>query len=125
MTAVEIIGAAFGVLGTLLLAFNGRRAGWGFIAYLASNAAWIVFAVQHSHLGLLVQQIAFTAASVIGVCKWFKPQQWFCQHRFDLADLSKRDAEGLVHCPCYKCGKELSAEYGLGLPGCFDRNTTS
>jgi len=52
--ALELTGAAFGVLGTVLLALNGRRAGWGFVAYLASNAAWIGFAWIHGRLGEVV-----------------------------------------------------------------------
>lgn len=50
-------------------------------------------------------------------------KQWLCDHRYDLADLSKRDARGMVECTCYKCGKVDCAEYGLALPGIFDRNS--
>jgi hypothetical protein len=66
----ELTGAAFGVLGTVLLALNGPRAGWGFVAYLASNAAWIGFAWIHGHWGLFAQQVAFTASSLLGVWVW-------------------------------------------------------
>jgi hypothetical protein len=48
-----------------------------------------------------------------------------CEHRYDLADLSKRDERGIVHCQCYKCGAVHFAEYGLALPGIFDRNSTA
>ena len=44
--------------------------GWGFVAYLASNAGWILFAWIHAHWGLLAQQIAFTASSLLGVYLW-------------------------------------------------------
>lgn len=72
--ALELVAAAFGVLGTVLLALNGPRAGWGFVAYLASNAGWILFAWIHAHWGLLAQQIAFTASSLLGVYLWlWKP----------------------------------------------------
>lgn len=78
MTALqltELTAAAFGVIGTVLLALNGRRAGWGFVAYLASNAGWIAFAWAHSHWGLLAQQVAFTASSLLGVWVWLiKPR---------------------------------------------------
>lgn len=74
--ALELTGAGFGVLGTVLLALNGRRAGWGFLAYLASNAAWIGFAWIHGHWGLLAQQVAFTASSLLGVWVWLiRPTQ--------------------------------------------------
>lgn len=72
--AIELVAAAFGVLGTVLLALNGKRAGWGFIAYLVSNAGWILFAWMHAHWGMLAQQVAFTASSLLGAYVWlWKP----------------------------------------------------
>lgn len=38
---IEWTAALFGMLGAVLLALKGQRAGWGFVAYLASNAGWI------------------------------------------------------------------------------------
>ncbi len=77
---IELAAAAFGVLGTVLLALNGPRAGWGFVAYLVSNAGWIAFAWMHAHWGLLAQQIAFTASSLLGAYVWLwrprKPAVW-------------------------------------------------
>jgi hypothetical protein len=52
-------------------------------------------------------------------------KQWLCSHRYDLADLSKRDAAGLVRCRCYKCGAVHVADCGLHLPGAFDRNSNA
>jgi uncharacterized membrane protein YphA (DoxX/SURF4 family) len=70
MTFIEISAAVFGVLGCLLLAIKTRHAGWGFVAFLASNAGWIWFAWSHSHWPLLVQQIAFTGTSLLGIWTW-------------------------------------------------------
>lgn len=67
---IELTAAAFGVLGTVLLALNGPRAGWGFVAFLASNAGWIAFAWIHAHWALLAQQLAFTVSSLLGVWVW-------------------------------------------------------
>jgi nicotinamide riboside transporter PnuC len=73
---IELTAAAFGVLGTLLLALNGKRAGWGFVAYLVSNAGWILFAWIHAHWALLVQQLFFTATSGLGIYVWlWKPRR--------------------------------------------------
>ena len=73
---IEISAAMMGVLGTLLLAGRSRRAGWGFVAYLVSNAGWIAFAWIHGHWGLLAQQVAFTASSLVGVWVWLvKPRR--------------------------------------------------
>lgn len=49
-------------------------------------------------------------------------KQWLCSHRYDLTDLTRRDAAGLVRCRCYKCGAVHAADCGLHLPGVFDRN---
>lgn len=67
---IELTAAAFGVLGTVLLALNGPRAGWGFVAFLASNAGWIAFAWIHAHWGMLAQQLAFTVSALLGVWVW-------------------------------------------------------
>lgn len=68
--AIEIIAAAFGVMGTVLLALNGPRAGWGFVAYLASNAGWLAFAWIQGHWGLFAQNLAFLASSFLGIWIW-------------------------------------------------------
>lgn len=67
---VEYTAAAFGIAGTLMLAFNNQWSGWGFVAYLVSNACWIAFAIKHRHPGLLVQNIAFVACGLFGAYKW-------------------------------------------------------
>jgi hypothetical protein len=54
-----------------------------------------------------------------------KIKQWLCSHRFDLAHMQTRDEHGIVRCRCYKCGGMFAAEYGLALPGVFDRNSSS
>lgn len=72
---IELTAAAFGVAGTILLALNGPRAGWGFVAYLVSNAGWIAFAWIHGHQAMLAQQIVFAATSLLGVWVWLvKPR---------------------------------------------------
>lgn len=67
---VEIVAAMCGLLGTLLLATRGRRAGWGFVAFLASNAGWLVFSATHGHWFMFWQQIGFSISSLIGIGTW-------------------------------------------------------
>lgn len=87
MTPLELTAGAFGILGTLILALNGRHAGWGFVAFLASNAGWIVFAVNHNHLGLLTQNIVFTATSALGVWIWLvRPHLHMPEHGPEAGD---------------------------------------
>lgn len=75
---LEVAAAICGVAGTVLLARKGPRAGWGFVAFLASNVGWIAFAWIQAHWALLVQQLAFTVTSVWGI--W----NWLVQPLFDL-----------------------------------------
>ena len=64
-------GASFaGVAGTLLLATRTRLAGFGFVAFLASNAGWLWFAREHGHAWMFWQQMAFTIGSLVGVWVW-------------------------------------------------------
>lgn len=70
MTFTELFAAATGLIGTLLLACNGRFAGFGFVAFLGSNAGWLAFAWSHGHWPMFVQQIGFTASSLIGIYVW-------------------------------------------------------
>lgn len=72
---IELLGAAMGLLGTLLLAGKGKRAGWGFVAFLASNVAWMVFASTYGHWGLFAQHAAFMLTSVWGIWRWLV-QPW-------------------------------------------------
>ena len=67
---IEISAALLGVLGTLLLAGRSRLAGWGFVAYLLSNAGWLVFSWDMALWSLFAQQLAITGCSLYGVWTW-------------------------------------------------------
>lgn len=70
-TIVGYSGAFLGLLGTLLLAFKGSRwAGFGFIAYLASNLGWIWYAFALDLTPLLLQHVAFACTSALGIWIW-------------------------------------------------------
>ena len=66
----EVIGAALGSLGALLLAAKGRWSGFGFIAFLASNVAWLAFSRDAGHWFFFAQQVVFTLTSLIGIWRW-------------------------------------------------------
>jgi hypothetical protein len=67
---LEIVAAVFGVLGTVVLALNGPRAGMGFIAYLVSNACWLTSSWVQGQWPFFAQQIVFMACSALGVWIW-------------------------------------------------------
>ena len=68
--SIEAVAALCGLLGALLLASRGDHAAWGWAAFLASNAGWIAFGWIRGHWFLLLQQIGFTATSLLGIWKW-------------------------------------------------------
>lgn len=57
-------------LSTVLLAGRTRFAGWGFVAYFASNVGWLVFSWDRALWALFFQQALFTACSLYGVWNW-------------------------------------------------------
>jgi hypothetical protein len=59
--------ALLGITGAAWLALHAPWPAIGWLCFLASNVAWIVFARIHGHRALGVQQIAFLATSIIGV----------------------------------------------------------
>jgi len=67
---IEWVGAITGLAGALLLSLNINASGYGFILFLLSNIAWIIFSLRRRTYGLLVQQLGFTATSIIGVLRW-------------------------------------------------------
>jgi hypothetical protein len=102
---LEIVGAAGGVLGTMLLALNGRFAGWGFVAFLVSNVGWIAFAASHGHQFLLAQQACFLITSVLGIWIWLlKPRAHLVRRLW--WQLRKRPADPGW---CVGCGAGLTA----------------
>lgn len=67
---VGLFSAACALLGSLLLALKGRRAGWGWLLFACSNAGWIVFANGYGHWFFLLQQIGFSITSAIGIWRY-------------------------------------------------------
>ena len=78
--ALETIGCVTGLAGSALLALRTRYSGYGFVAFLASNLAWMGYGVQTNAWGLVTMQAGFTVTTVLGLWRW-RP--------FDLALFSK------------------------------------
>lgn len=68
--ALECVAAVAGLSGAFLLASATPMAAWGWLAFLASNGAWIAFAVRRRLRWLLLQQIGFTGTSILGIYNW-------------------------------------------------------
>lgn len=67
---LEWTGAALGLAGAGLLALNLRVSGYGWLFFLASNAAWIAYGLKMSAYGLVAMQAGFTATSLLGAYRW-------------------------------------------------------
>ena len=70
MQQLEMLSAALGLLGAILLATRSRFAGWAFVAWLISNIGWIAFGAGNRHWFFIVQQAGFTATSLLGIWQW-------------------------------------------------------
>lgn len=68
---VEWTGAGFGVGGAAVLALNLSISPAGFVGFLISNIFWIVWSRAVRAEGLLFQQLAFTATSILGIYRGF------------------------------------------------------
>lgn len=67
---IEWTGCILGLCGAALLATNSRYSAWGWVLFILSNAAWIAYGVLTHANGLVVQQLGFTATSLMGIWKW-------------------------------------------------------
>ena len=75
LSLLEWIGAIGGAAGALLLAFNNRWSGYGFVLFLVSNAAWMTYGVKTNTLGMVTMQIVCTGTSLLGIWRWLvKPR---------------------------------------------------
>lgn len=81
---LELFSSLCALLGSLLLALKGRRAGWGWVLFAFSNAGWFVFANGYGHWFFLLQQIGFSITSAIGIWKYLvkRPQDTILMWRF-------------------------------------------
>lgn len=67
---LQWLGCATGAAGSLLLALNTRQSGWGFVLFLLSNAFWAVYGIETHALGMITNQMFFTATSALGIYRW-------------------------------------------------------
>jgi hypothetical protein len=70
IVAVGWVGSIFGLIGSLLLALNTSYSGYGFLAYLGSNFAWLYHGVKTRTWALVVMQVGFTLTSLVGLRNW-------------------------------------------------------
>jgi hypothetical protein len=70
MLALQICAAAFALLGTWLIRKPGRWMPFGFVAWLVSNPAAMVFMALNGHWWFFAQHLVFFALAVESVWNW-------------------------------------------------------
>lgn len=73
VTTAETWGAGLGIAGALLLALSLPQSRWGWVLFLGSNVAWLVFSGAFGHRKLFLQTTVFTATSLLGIANNFFP----------------------------------------------------
>ena len=63
----EWSGSTLSILGALLLATHTKASRYGWLAFLAANIVLLAYFANSGLYGLVVQQIAFTGTSVLGI----------------------------------------------------------
>ena len=66
----EWMGSCLGLAGAGLLSLNVKASRFGWLLFLLSNMAWIVYGIRTEAQGLVVMQIGFTFTSLVGVYRW-------------------------------------------------------
>jgi len=69
----ETWGASLGIAGALLLALALPQSRWGWVLFLGSNVAWLLFAGVLGHRKLFVQTCVFSLSSLLGIANAFFP----------------------------------------------------
>lgn len=70
MLALQILASAFALLGTWMLRKPGRLAPWGFVAWLVSNPAAMVFMAISEHWWFFAQHLLFFLLALEGAWNW-------------------------------------------------------
>jgi len=70
LLVVGWLGSVLGLAGSLMLALKVPYSGYGFVAYLGSNCAWLYHGFKTRTWALVVMQFGFTATSILGLRNW-------------------------------------------------------
>ena len=75
MEMIEWLAAVLGVLGALLVAANVSISRYGFVLFLVSSLLWTYIAYNQDLAPLLLNQVVFVAINVLGIQRWFAPNE--------------------------------------------------
>jgi nicotinamide riboside transporter PnuC len=67
---LEWVGSITGIAGAILLAMNFDWSKYGYVFFLLSSIALVIFSHRRQLKGLLSQQLVFLGINILGVYKW-------------------------------------------------------
>lgn len=67
---MDWLGSTLGLAGAALLAANTTGSEYGWLLFLLSNAAWIIYGVKNKTWSLVTMQVGFTGTSMLGIVRW-------------------------------------------------------
>jgi hypothetical protein len=98
LLALQICASSFALLGAFLLRRPGPRAPWGFVTWLVSNPAAMVFMALQGHWLFFLQHLVFFAFAAESVWHW-------------LVLPARRMALEADHPPHRRCGCAVCVKY--------------
>jgi len=66
----EYLGAAFGIVGAILVSINTDISQYGFICFFISSVLLIALSIRKGLHGLLMMQVLFAFINMFGIYRW-------------------------------------------------------
>ena len=62
--------AAFGIVGSLIIALNIPISGWAFVIFTVSSVGWMFAAHLMKERSILTESAVYTVINMIGIYRW-------------------------------------------------------
>ena len=66
----DFIGSVFGIVGAVLVALNIGINALGYLLFLVSSIAWVIFAIKTKNKHLFYMNVVFSAINTIGLLRY-------------------------------------------------------
>lgn len=62
--------AAFGIIGSLIIALNIPVSGWAFLIFMLSSLGWMAAAAVMKERSIFTESAVYTVINLIGIYRW-------------------------------------------------------